>query len=264
VRAEAEVEAMRRARDAVRRTLDQVSAGVASVAERYGVSVEKGTALYADIANAVLSAIGDAAEIHNAETGTPDALPVEQPGAPAPAVGTNGDLERFSVALDHYLAWLRDERKARVATVADYKSKAERFMKFANDPSLGAVTIDQAKAFLDEVAKDTAPATVNFYHWACKAVFEHSRKAHKFTGVNPFSFRQRKAMAQSKAKFTTDELNRIFNSPTFASARLNRRNTALSPPCRGRPRSRSIAAPALRKSRSYGAGTFGKGPATVG
>jgi integrase len=221
VRAEAEVEAMRRARDAVRRTLDQVSAGVASVAERYGVAVEKGTALYADIANAVLSAIGDAAEIHNAETGTPDALPVEQPGAPAPAVVTNGDLERFSVALDHYLAWLRDERKARVATVADYKSKAERFMKFANDPSLGAVTIDQAKAFLDEVAKDTAPATVNLYHIACKAVFEHNRKErHKFTGVNPFSFRQRKAMAQSKAKFTTDELSRIFNSPTFAEREI--------------------------------------------
>jgi integrase len=219
-RAEAEVEAMRRARDAVRRTLDQVSAGVASVAERHGIDVEKGTALYAEIANAVFSAIGDAAEIHNAETGTPDALPVEQP-APAPAVGTNGDLERFSVALDHYLAWLRDEQKCRVATVADYKSKAERFMKFANDPSLGAVTIDQAKTFLNEVAKNTAPATVNLYHIACKSVFEHARKErHRFSGANPFSFKRRKSIAQSKAKFTVDELNGLFNSPTFAEREI--------------------------------------------
>jgi integrase len=222
-RAEAEVEAMRRVRDAVRKTLDQVSAGVASVAERYGVAVEKGTALYADIANAVLSAIGEAAEVHNAETASPDTLPAEQPAAPATVTPTNGNgnLERFSVALDHYLVWLRDVQKVRTGTLADYRSKAERFLKFVNDPSLGAVTIDQAKAFLDEVAKDTAPATVNLYHIACKAVFEHSRKErHKFTGVNPFSFRQRKAMARSKAKFTTDELNRIFNSPTFAEREI--------------------------------------------
>lgn len=217
-RAEAEVEAMRRFRDGVRAALDQVSSGVASVAERHGISIEKGSALYADVANAVLNAIGEATEIHNVKTAPP--APVAQPAAAAPA-NRNGNLERFSVALDHYLTWLRDEQKARVATVASYKSKAERFAKFANDPSLGAVTIDQAKAFLNEVAKGTEPATVNLYHIACKAVFEHARKErHKFTGVNPFSFRRRKHVAQSKGKFTTDELNQLFNSPTFAEREI--------------------------------------------
>ena len=133
----------------------------------------------------------------------------------------NGNLERFSVALDHYIGWLRDEQKARVGTLSDYKSRAERFVKFANDPSLGAVTIDDAKAFLNEVAEGTEASTVNLYHVVCKAVFEHSRKErHRFSGVNPFSFKRRKHLAQSKAKFTAGELNGLFNSPTFTEREI--------------------------------------------
>jgi hypothetical protein len=82
----------------------------------------------------------------------PAPTPVEQPPAVANRNrNSNGNLERFSIALGHYLDWMRDVRKARIATIADYKSKAQRFQKFANDPSLGAVTIEQAKAFLNEV-----------------------------------------------------------------------------------------------------------------
>ena len=130
-------------------------------------------------------------------------------------------MEAVSVALEHYIEWLRDEQKARVGTLSDYKSKAERFVKFANDPSLGAVTIDDAKAFLNEVAEGTEASTVNLYHVACKAVFEHARKErHRFSGVNPFSFKRRKYLAQSKAKFTAGELNRLFNSPTFTEREI--------------------------------------------
>jgi len=133
----------------------------------------------------------------------------------------NGNLERFSVALEHYVGWLRDEQKARVGTLSDYKSKAERFVKFANDPSLGAVTIDDAKAFLNEVAEGTEASTVNLYQVACKAVFEHARRErHRFSGVNPFSFKRRKHLAQSKAKFTVGELNALFNSLTFTERKI--------------------------------------------
>jgi integrase len=133
-----------------------------------------------------------------------------------PNNGNGGNLERFSVATEHYLTWLATNRKARPATVAEYKSKAECFTKFAKDPPIGAVTIEQAQDFLNEVAKDTKAATVNTYHFVCRAVFEHARtERHKFSGDNPFSFQRRKAEAKSKAKFTIDELNQLFNSPTF-------------------------------------------------
>src|ERR1700745_1492556 len=109
-RAEAEVEAMRRFRDGVRAALDQVSSGVASVAERHGISIEKGSALYADVANAVLTAIGEATESHNVKTAPP--APVAQPAAAAPA-NRNGNLERFSEVVDTYLTRLVDREKAR-------------------------------------------------------------------------------------------------------------------------------------------------------
>src|SRR5262249_56446450 len=59
---------------------------------------------------------------------------VEQP-APATTVTkssplangemANGNLERFSVALDHYIGWLRVEKKALVGTLSDYESQTQ-------------------------------------------------------------------------------------------------------------------------------------------
>jgi integrase len=150
----------------------------------------------------------------------------EQSAAPAPSPANgngNGNLERFSVAVEHYITWLRDEQKARPLTVADYKSKAECFVKFANDPPLGADDIDQAKAFLKHVAETGAgDATVNHYHFVCRKVFEYTRvERHRFHGDNPFSFKRRKAETKSKGKFTVDELNTLFNSPVFADREIN-------------------------------------------
>jgi integrase len=142
--------------------------------------------------------------------------------APAPVNG-NGSLERFSVALDHYITWLRDVRKARPATITDYKQKAECFVKFANDPSLGAITIDQAKEFLKHIAKaqNIGDATVNLYQSLCRMVIEHARtERHRFTGENPFKFKKRTAVAKSKAKFTVDELNKLFGSPVFTGREI--------------------------------------------
>jgi integrase len=152
---------------------------------------------------------------------------MEQPAAPAPSVPANGNgngnLERFSVALDHYLTWLQNEQKARPATVAGYKSKAECFVKFANDPPLGAVDIDQAKSFLKHVAETqgVGGATVNNYHFICRKVFEYTRtERHRFHGDNPFSFKRRKAEETPKAKFTVEELNKLFGSPTFTEREI--------------------------------------------
>jgi integrase len=153
----------------------------------------------------------------------PAPTPVEQPPAVANRNrNSNGNLERFSIALGHYLDWMRDVRKARIATIADYKSKAQRFQKFANDPSLGAATIEQAKAFLNEVeAEGVSAATVNFHHVVCKAVFEHARRErHMFSGDNPFGFQRRKHKTKKRAKYTVDELNRLFNSPTFTEREI--------------------------------------------
>src|SRR5262249_60179633 len=120
----------------------------------------------------------------------PPPTPVEQPPAVANRNrNSNGNLEPFSVAVGHYLDWMRDVRKARIPTIADYKSKAQRFQKFANDPSLGAVTIEQPKAFLNEVeAEGVSAATVNFHYIVCKAVFEHARRERDmFADIHPSS-----------------------------------------------------------------------------
>jgi integrase len=146
--------------------------------------------------------------------------------APAPVNngnGNGGNLERFSVALGHYLEWLREVRKARPATISDYKQKAECFVKFANDPSLGVITIEQAKEFLKHVAETqgVVDATVNLYQSVCRMVIDHARtERHRFVGENPFEFRKRKAEAKSKAKFTVDELNKLFGSPTFTDREI--------------------------------------------
>jgi integrase len=150
---------------------------------------------------------------------------LEPPAAPAPTLPANGNgnLERFSVALGHYLGWLRDVRKVRPATIGEYRAKAECFARFASDPSLGAITIEQAKEFLKHVAKahGIGDATVNLYQSVCRMVIEHARtERHRFVGDNPFRFKKRTAEAKSKAKFTVDELNKLFGSPTFTQREI--------------------------------------------
>jgi len=141
----------------------------------------------------------------------------------------NGNLERFSVALGHYLDWLSNVRKRRQATIDEYRSMAERFVKFANDPSMGAVDIDMAKAFLADVAKDVSDARVNTHQNVCAAVFEHARKERrKFTGENPFDFAKRQHTPKSKAKFNVGELNKFFGSPVFTERQIKPKAYSIS------------------------------------
>jgi integrase len=217
--AEAKVEAMRRFTAAMRATLDEIAAKVAEVAERHGITIEKGTPLYAEVGNAVLDAINRAGDEYEAETVPP--APVAPAAAPLPVPASKGGFERFSQAFEHYIAWLRDKQKVRPATIQDYTTRARRFIEFAKDPSLGAVTIDDAQRFLDEIGKTTSAATVNLHHIVCKAVFEHARnERRKFDGHNPFSFKPRKHRAKSKAKYTVDELNRFLASAVFAERQI--------------------------------------------
>jgi integrase len=152
------------------------------------------------------------------------AAPVEPAVEPVvPSTNGNGGLERFSVAAEIYLAWLGNERGNRKATVQEYRAKIDCFTKFVKDPPLGAVTIEQAKAFLDDVAKETSTQTVNMYHHACRSVFEHARnERHLFSEkwINPFSFKRRKVVQHSKAKFTVEELQKLFGSPTFVNRQI--------------------------------------------
>jgi integrase len=146
------------------------------------------------------------------------AAPVEQPTMiPAPAAPiANGSAEPFRVALAHFIRWQRKNRKNRRKTVWDYLAKGKRFAKFVKNAPLGVITLDMAQAFLDDVAKEAGDTTVNLYHSVCRAVFEHARKErHVFFGANPFSFKRRRAVQQSKAKFTIEELNALFGSPPF-------------------------------------------------
>jgi integrase len=152
------------------------------------------------------------------ELGEPQ--PVEQPttGQPASTPASNG-RERFSVALDHYLAWHRDTLKSRPQTIDGEKSKAMRFVKFASDPTLDAVTIDVAKKFLESL--EVGDETRNQHKRTCFAVFRHAREERRvFFGDNPFKFRRRKTVVQSKDKYTVDELNKIFGSPTFTERQI--------------------------------------------
>jgi integrase len=213
--------------------LAEVTAEVRAIAdEKYGVGVitedsEPWKEIWKLVARAKAKAFEDRLVVLLRSQSPLSEFPsdtMEQSNTPAPILPANGNggLERFSVALEHYITWLRDEQKARPLTVADYKSKAECFVKFANDPPLGAVDIDQAKAFLKHIAETGAgDATVNHYHFVCRKVFEYTRvERHKFKGENPFSFQRRKAETTSKAKFTIDELNTLFNSPVFADREI--------------------------------------------
>jgi integrase len=204
--------------------------------EKLGAGIiAEGTSQWDDICRLVASTKAKALEDHLFGL-LRGSAPVEQP-LPAPVQSTNGN-ERFSVAAEKYLAWLGNEQDKRPGTVEEYRAKIERFEKFANDPLLGAVTIDMAKAFLDDVrdfsivenedgshrrvrrAEAPKPQTMNMYHHACRAVFEHARtERHLFSEhwLNPFSFKPRKRAQQSKAKFTVDELQELFGSPTFVN-----------------------------------------------
>jgi integrase len=209
-------ELLRRQRQIVegmRGLLAEVKAGITSVAERHGLALEEGSPLYQDIGRTVFAAIERATnEYADAEMFT---------ASPSKPVQTSNGGERFSVAFEHYITWLKDKQKARPLTIQDYTTRARRFIEFAGDPKLEDVSIDAAQAFLDDIAKTKSAGTVNLHHVVCKAVFEHARnERHRFTGHNPFSFKSRKHKARSKSKYTLAELNQFFASPLFVERQI--------------------------------------------
>jgi integrase len=144
--------------------------------------------------------------------------PVESPAALPVAPAANGNVEPFRVTLAHFIRWHRNNRGSRRKTVWDYLTKGKRFAKFVKNAPLGAITLDMAQRYLDDVAKEGSAATVNLHHGLCKAVFEHARNERHLFGrdrENPFSFKRRRAVKNHKAKFTVEELNALFGSPVF-------------------------------------------------
>jgi integrase len=117
------------------------------------------------------------------------------------------------------------------------------FAEFTGDPPLTAISRSVASRFIDAIAKlnptwgksprakglpwerlvaefgngdaQIANQTLNHYVNALSAVFKHARKL-DFDGANPFEDQRRKYEPDPWEPFTTDELNAIFGSPSFA------------------------------------------------
>jgi integrase len=189
--------------------------------EKFGHGIiAEGTPQWNDICRLVASTKAKAIEDHlfNLLRGT---APVEQPAVIPAAPAPNGNVEPFRVALAHFIRWQRKNRRNRRKTVWDYLTKGKRFAKFVKNPPLATITLDMAQRFLDDVAKQSSATTVNLHHGLCRAVFEHARnERHVFNGNNPFSFKRRKAVKKPKAKFTVEELNRLFGSNTFTGRQI--------------------------------------------
>jgi integrase len=158
-------------------------------------------------------------------------LPVpEVPGAtaptPAPTAPTTaptGGGETFSQALAAYLAWLKDERQSREATVKDFRTRGQKFINHAGDLPLAAITYDVAKDFADHVAKDNGNGNAaNKARSLCYSVIEHARERRRFdfTAQNPFKFRGRKHVVHPHDKFTADDLRAFFRSPMFTKREI--------------------------------------------
>jgi integrase len=147
---------------------------------------------------------------------------VEQPLASPMGDNGNGNLERFSVALGHFLDWHRNERKSRPGTIAGYESQGKAFVEFSRDAPLGGVDIDMARAFIEHLAKKgISNGTLKLYQGTCRAVFDHViTERGKFSGINPFGFKPRKHEAKHKAKFTVEELNKLFGSSVFTGREI--------------------------------------------
>src|SRR5262249_37187247 len=143
---------------------------VRTAAERAGLVIEPGSTAWRDLASAILRAQARAVGERLDVFGPSGFQVIEGNAGKAPLIEDEAPAgERFSETLAKYLEWLRDVRKVRPATLAIYKAKAERFTKFANDPPLQSVTVDVAKTFITEIAKDSKPGTINVYHHICRA-----------------------------------------------------------------------------------------------
>jgi integrase len=140
--------------------------------------------------------------------------PETLPAAPAAAPGG----ETFSQALDAYLNWLQDERKAPGTTVRDFRTRGMKFVKHAGDPLIAAITYDIAKDFVDHIAKTMGNGNAaNKARSLCHTVIEYARERRKFKAdhQNPFKFRGRKHKAHPHDKFKADDLRALFRSETF-------------------------------------------------
>jgi integrase len=140
-----------------------------------------------------------------------------------PAAGNgNGDGETFAQALDAYLSFLEHEQKKPGGTIRDFRRRAQRFIDHAGDLPLSAIDYDIAKAFEQHVAQTGNANQANDARSLCHTVIEHARERRKFEGEkqNPFKFRGRKHVEQSHAKFTRDDLHKLFGSPTFTKRQI--------------------------------------------
>jgi integrase len=143
------------------------------------------------------------------------------PPAPAPTPAPGG--ETFSQALDAYLNWLKDERKAPESTINDFRTRGKKFLDHAGDLPIAAITYDVAKDFADHVAKNTVNGNAsNKAKSICYSVIEHARERRKFDwkAQNPFKFRGRKHVVHSHDKFTAEDLQALFRSETFVKREI--------------------------------------------
>jgi integrase len=195
----------------------ELDADVAAVAEREGVSIERGSPLWKAVRDSIArgkrAAMRDylrpptAPEAERSATVPPPVVPV----VPAPPV----DGETISQAAS---AWFdemqRDPTAAVKATTLDgHRLRVRALVDHCGDVPLANVTRAMAADFLVKIAtRGLSNRTVNNYATTLASVFKSTRYRGRFTGDNPFEGQKRKAGGESYSPFTVAELQTLFDS----------------------------------------------------
>jgi integrase len=145
----------------------------------------------------------------------------EVPGATIAQPQPTSNGETFAQALAAYLAWLKESGK-REATIADFRSRGQKFIDHVGDLPLNAITYEVAKSSEEHVAKTGSANQANEARSLCHTVIEHARERRKFDGQaqNPFKFRGRHHVRHPHDKFTDADLRALFRSPKFAKREI--------------------------------------------
>lgn len=196
----------------------ELDANVAAVAEREGVSIERGSPLWKAVRDSIArgkrAAMRDylrpptALEAERSATVPPPVVPV------APPV----DGETISQAAS---AWFdemqRDPTAAVKATTLDgHRLRVRALVDHCGDVPLASVTRAMAADFLVKIAtRGLSNRTVNNYATTLASIFKSARYRGRFIGDNPFEGQKRKAGGESYSPFETAELQTLFDSLAF-------------------------------------------------
>lgn len=209
---------------------DELAFQVDAVAEREGISIERGTPLWravaqaiargraegeADIMRRVLARVGERSAPALADA----PLPVEPPAS-----------ETVSQAAEAWFSEMQRDPSAAVKpdTLNGHRFRVRAFVEQVGDIPLADVTRAMASDFLTAISQQgKANRTTNAYATTMAGVFKSATYRGRFTGNNPFDGQKRKAGGESYEPFTVPELQTLFDSFKFEIAPKHTPETAL-------------------------------------